>query len=262
MFCITGDNKKLYYEEQGNLSSKETLVLLNGLSQSTVAWALMTPMFGSYRIILLDFVFQGQSEKTGEMRDFNVHAADVKKLLDDLKIEKATIAGISYGSLVAQNFAVNHPEKLSKLILISSFAHKTPYFEAIELSWHRSLDHGGYNLMLDVMLPMVLSEHYFAKPLIPIEFMKQARQGTNEDKDALKKLMLATQQREDFRPQLRKIKAPTLVVHGRYDLLLPVHMGEEVFKNIPNAQWRIIDAGHTLNLEAYKELAEMMIEFI
>lgn len=264
MFCKTTDNLNIYFEVQGNESAKETLVFLNGLSQSTVSWILTTPYFkNDYRIVLMDFIFQGQSDKTGEWRSFDTHARDVESVLDYLKIDKAIVAGLSYGSLVAQHLAINHGNRISKLLLISTFAHKTPYYDAIELSWWRALEFGGYNLMLDIMLPSVLSENYFLNPLIPIDLMKQTRQEANEDKQALFKLMRATKERIDYRPELKKIKIPTIVIQGEKDLLLPVHMANEVAKAIPNSQFKVIPhVGHTLNLEAVPQMVAIMKDFL
>lgn len=263
MFCKTNDGLNLYYEVQGNISAPKTIVFLNGLSQSTIAWILTTPYFKDYRIVLLDFIFQGQSDKSGESRNFDQHAKDVTRVLDEIKIEKVILAGLSYGSLVAQHFAVLYPQRLEKLVLISTFAHKTPYYDAVELAWWRALELGGYPLMLDIMLPSVLSEEYFKNPLIPIEMMKQARQEVNGEKEALFKLMQATKARPDYREELRKIKTPTIVIQGEKDLLLPVHMAAEVSKNIPNSQFKIISgAGHTLNLEAIPQMSKEMKDFI
>lgn len=264
MFCKTTDNLNIYFEVQGNENAKETLVFLNGLSQSTVSWILTTPYFkNEYRIVLIDFIFQGQSDKIGEWRSFDTHARDVISVLDYLKIEKAIVAGLSYGSLVAQHLAINHGNRISKLLLISTFAHKTPYYDAIELSWWRALEFGGYNLMLDIMLPSVLSENYFLNPLIPIDLMKQTRQEANEDKQALFKLMRATKERVDYRPELIKITVPTIIIQGEKDLLLPVHMAGEVAKAIPNSQFKVIPhVGHTLNLEAVPQMAKTMKDFI
>ena len=264
MFCKTTDNLNIYFEVQGNENAKETLVFLNGLSQSTVSWILTTPYFkNDYRIVLMDFIFQGQSDKTGEWRSFDTHARDVVSVLDYLKIDKAIIAGLSYGSLVAQHLAINHGNRISKLLLISTFAHKTPYYDAIELSWWRALEFGGYNLMLDIMLPSVLSENYFLNPLIPIDLMKQTRQEANEDKQALFKLMRATKERVDYRPELKKITVPTIVIQGEKDLLLPVHMAGEVAKAIPNSQFKVIPhVGHTLNLEAVPQMVAIIKDFL
>jgi|GEM_PF-114189 len=264
MFYKTSDKLNLYYEVQGNPDSKNHLIFLNGLSQSTAAWGLMLPAFAKeYKIILCDFIFQGQSDTKGKERSFDEHAADIYGLINSLKINKITIAGLSYGSLVAQHIALNYPEKINKLILLSSFAHKTSYFEAISLAWQRALETGGYSLMLDVMLPTVLSESYFEHPLIPINILKSARQTTNTDAGALNKLMDATYQRGDYREKLKAIKTPTIVIHGEKDALLPVHMGKAVGDSIPGSIFEVVSgAGHTLNLEAVPQTVKLILEFI
>lgn len=264
MYYKTSDNLNFYYEVHGNLNSKKSLIFLNGLSQSTAAWGLMLPAFADdYQIILCDFIFQGQSDNKGSDRNFDQHAADIYGLLNSLNIDKIDIAGLSYGSLVAQHIALNYPEKVNKLILLSSFAHKTSYFEAISLAWQRALNTGGYSLMLDVMLPTVLSEAYFEHPLIPINILKNARQTTNTDAGALNKLMDATYQRGDYREKLKGIKIPTIVIHGEKDALLPVHMGKAVGDSIQGSVFEIIPgAGHTLNLEAVPQTVKLIREFI
>jgi pimeloyl-ACP methyl ester carboxylesterase len=264
MKCKTIDDLNVYYEVQGNTSSQETLVFLNGLTQSTVSWLFVLPYFKEkYKIILLDFIFQGQSDKAEHWRDFDQHANDVKHVLQQEKINKATIIGLSYGSMVAQNFAVNHPNFVNKLILISTFAHKTPYYEAIELSWWRALEFGGYNLMLDIMLPSVLSEEYFSHPIIPIQLMKEARLDAQQNKQAIFNLMQATKERKDYRPNLEKINVPTLIIQGEKDLLLPVHLAQEVHKHIKDSKLKVIsNAGHTLNLEHVPDVCGYIKEFL
>lgn len=264
MKCKTIDDLNIYYEVQGNTSSQETLVFLNGLTQSTVSWLFVLPYFKEkYKIILLDFIFQGQSDKAEHWRDFDQHANDVKHVLQQEKINKATIIGLSYGSMVAQNFAVNHPTFVNKLILVSTFAHKTPYYEAIELSWWRALEFGGYNLMLDIMLPSVLSEDYFSHPIIPIQLMKDARLDAQQNKQAIFNLMQATKERKDYRPNLEKITSPTLIIQGEKDLLLPVHLANEVHKHIKDSKLKVIaNAGHTLNLEHVPEVCGYIKEFL
>ncbi|MES2591456.1 MAG: alpha/beta hydrolase [Bacteroidota bacterium] len=264
MYYKTSDNLKLYYEVHGNAYSTNYLIFLNGLSQSTAAWQLMIPSFTSdYQVILCDFIFQGQSDATGDSRNFDQHAADVNGLVSSLGIEKLTVIGISYGSLVAQHFTLNYSEKVDKLILLSSFAHKTSYFDAISFAWQRALETGGYPLMLDIMLPTVLSEKYFEHPLIPINILKASRKNVNTEADSLKKLMEATFNRGDYRKKLKAIKCPTLIIHGEKDGLLPVHMGEAVGDSIARSKFEVIaGAGHTLNLEAITQTVELIKEFI
>jgi 3-oxoadipate enol-lactonase len=251
-------------ETRIHLDSPETIIFLNGLTQSTMAWAFVTPAFKEkYRIILMDFIFQGQSTKEAKSRNFDQHAGDVRILLEHEQRKRVIMIGISYGSLVAQHFAVLYPEFLSRLVLISTFAHKTPYYDAVELSWWKALEAGGYNLMLDIMLPSVLSENYFSHPLVPISAMKEARKGLNQGAEAIFNLMKATRERKDFRKDLERINTPTLIIQGEKDLLLPVHMAEEVHKHIRNSRLVIIkNAGHTLNLEKVPEVCKTILEFL
>ena len=251
MHCKTRDQKNIFFEVTGNLASKKTLLFLNGLSQSTISWGLVTPHFkDEYKIILMDFIFQGQSDKEGEIRDFDTHAQDVLSVLDCLGVNSVILVGLSYGSLVGQHFSLLFPDRISKLTLLSTFAHKTPYYEAIENSWSRALETGGYSLMLDVMLPFVLSDSYFENPLIPIEVLKQTRKDVVEAK-ALQKLMAATSARKDYRGELQKITCPALVIHGALDTLFPIYMGKAVAEAIPGCTFIAVqNAGHTLNIEA------------
>jgi pimeloyl-ACP methyl ester carboxylesterase len=264
MLLQTSDNQKLYYEIQGNPHATETIVFLNGLTQSTLSWGLMTPFFkADYKIILLDFIFQGQSDKTGEWRTFDQHAADVKQVLDKENTKQIHLVGLSYGSLVAQHFALLFPAYLKKLVLLSTFAHKTPYYEAIELSWWRALENGGSDLLLDIMLPTVLSENYFANPLIPIQTMRELRKESNQNATAILNLMRTTKERDDFREEIEKIKTPTLIIQGERDLLLPVHLANEVHLRIKNSKFIVVkNAGHTLNLEHVAEVSGYIRDFL
>lgn len=264
MNCKTKDGLKIYYEVQGNMNASETLVFLNGLTQSTLAWFFCLPFFKDhYKIILMDFIFQGQSDKTGEPRDFDQHAEDVVAVLNAENISQINLIGLSYGSLVAQHFAVNHPEKINKLVLLATFAHKTAIFNAIELSWWRALETGGYNLMFDTMMPFVLSDEYFSQPIIPIEMLKRSREDLNSNAQAIFNLMRATKDRDDYRDELKKIKTPTLIIQGEKDQLLPPYLAQEVHKNISGSKFEIIKgAGHTLNLERVPEVCTLILGFL
>ena len=81
MICITEDHKKIFFEVLGNLESSTTVVLLNGLSQTTQSWGLVIPKLIDVRIIVLDFIFQGRSDHNSEVRSFDMHANDVLCIL-------------------------------------------------------------------------------------------------------------------------------------------------------------------------------------
>ncbi|MBC7411602.1 MAG: alpha/beta hydrolase [Bacteroidia bacterium] len=252
----------MIYNQYINNNKSRTIVLLNGLTQTTAAWGLMYEGLSQrFNILLLDLHFQGQSNKEGNWKDFDAHASDVLEVIKSKDIAPPILCGISYGSMVAQHFAVNYPTQLSGLVLVSTFAHKTPLFNAIELSWFNALKYGGYKLMLDVMLPHVFSEHYFQNPLIPIDVLKNARmEEMSEQSEFIVKLMTATLHRKDYRQHLQKITVPTLIIQGEKDALLPTYMSDDVHANIKNSSYIILpNLGHTLNLEAPTDLCKLII---
>jgi 3-oxoadipate enol-lactonase len=262
------DGSFLYYEVQGNPEAAITLVFLNGLSQSTLSWAGIAPSFyKEHRVILLDLVFQGQSGTAEKFRSYDEHAADVFSLLKQEGAstgsgKKIILCGISYGSAVAQHALANHPDFFAGGILLSTFAHNTALFNAIGESWISALQAGGYPLMLDIMLPVVLGKSYFEKPLIPIQTLKEVRIGRDLSAESLLKLMKATDERGDYRGQLKKIKAPVIVVQGEEDILIPPAIAKEVAAEIPGAEFTVIEkAGHTLNLEAIPQTISIIRKF-
>ncbi|HLG04045.1 MAG TPA: alpha/beta hydrolase [Bacteroidia bacterium] len=257
------DGTELYYEVHGKENSDFTIVFLNGLSQSTFSWAGISPTLAQEsKIILLDSVFQGKSGAPEDFRTFDAHAADLYELLQSLKATNIILAGISYGSAIAQHALVNYPHFFRGAILISTFAHSTPVFDAIGASWKAALRIGDYPLLLDVMLPTVLGRSYFENPLIPVQALKEMRIGNQLKASSLLKLMRATETRGDYRQQLKNIKVPVLVIQGEEDMLIPPVVAREVADHISGAKFEIIKkAGHTLNLEAIPQLIILIREF-
>lgn len=254
------DGVEMYFEIQGKTDSESTLVFLNGLSQSTLAWAAIAPAFyENHRVVLIDLVFQGQSGKAEKFRTYDEHAADVFHLLQENGKGKIFLCGISYGSAVAQHLLVNYPDYFSGAVLLSTFGHNTNQFNLIGESWVAALKAGSYALMLDVMLPTVFGRSYFENPLIPIQTMKESRVARNLEADNLLKLMNATEVRGDYRSKLKNVKVPVIVVQGEEDFLIPPSIAKDVADNIPEAKFVVIEkVGHTLNLEAIPQTISVL----
>ena len=257
------DGLQMYYEIHGNSHSNTRLLLLNGVTQSTLAWYFLLPALHSYEIVLVDFIFQGQSDKTGPVRSFDQHAADLMSLLSALPPKETIPVGISYGGMVAQHLLFQNQTSFKRAVLLSTMAYKSEYFKTVEVSWHQALAFGGYPLLLDVMLPYVLSESYFEHPLIPVADMKKLRASVNTAAEPIFKLMAATRERKDYRPELAQISVPCLVIHGEADLLFPLSVGQAVADALPNAEFVVIpNAGHTLNLEGIPLVVSAIQTFV
>ncbi|MCK6640343.1 MAG: alpha/beta hydrolase [Bacteroidia bacterium] len=258
-FHRTADGLSMYYElYRGENPDQPVVVFLNGLSQSTQSWLGVTsglPENTGY--LCLDLVHQGKSDEASEFRSYDAHSADVIGLCDALDLKRVYLCGISYGGAVAQHLLVNYPGRFSGAVLAATFAHKTELFNAIGESWKSALSAGGYPLMLDVMLPLVLGDSYFRNPLIPIPMLKAMRVANEISVSRLLKLMQATEEREDYRCKLKAIQEPVLILHGAEDLLITEEISGELHRNIPGSKLQIVEsAGHTLNLEAIPQLTD------
>ncbi len=255
---------KLYYEYYLFDENLPTVVFINGLSQSTAAWALTRFYLGTPgNYLFMDNFFQGQSDKEGDFRTFEEHAAETVELCQKLKIQKIIPAGISYGSAIAMRIIVNYPEYCEKAILMSAFAYKTTLFDTIGHSWKRALEIGGYDLMLDVMIPNVFGMPYFDKPVIPLDQLRAMRSGLNEQTAALLKLMQATEVSGDFLERLRYVKMPVLILQGELDILTTPKMARDIKYAIQGSELRILEGkGHSLNIEAALEVASCVRQFV
>ncbi|AFM04536.1 putative hydrolase or acyltransferase of alpha/beta superfamily [Bernardetia litoralis DSM 6794] len=250
------DGFSIYYEHHFIDDSKYTLVFLNGLSQSTVSWyPIVQVLKNQFNIVLIDSIFQGQSDQKGDYRSFEQHAADANQVLEKINAKRIVPIGISYGGAVAMRLLVNYPTNIEKAVLLSTFANRTPYFDFIGNTWRSALLSGGYELMLDVMLPAVLGQDYFFSPLIPIQDIQNARLLNKITSDSLMKLMDATENSGDYREELKSVSIQVKVIHGSQDILTTPKMGQNIVDALPNASFKLLPRkGHTLNLEAIPEL--------
>ncbi|MBX0334394.1 alpha/beta hydrolase [Pontibacter sp. HSC-14F20] len=258
------DGLELHYELHGRADATQAMVFLNGLSQSTAAWAGLVHALGKkYRLVLVDLLFQGQSDEAPEHRSFEEHAADLADLLRNLQLPADTIlVGISYGGAVAQRFLVKHPELVQRGVLLSTFPFKDAYFDGISTSWKQALLAGGYPLMLDVMLPFVLGRTYFLNPIITIENLKNSKTSQSPTPDRLLKLVRATEESGNYLEELKKVQVPVLVVHGEEDMLCTPEMGRAMYQSLPHGELEILPhVGHTLNLECIPDLIQLLDAF-
>jgi pimeloyl-ACP methyl ester carboxylesterase len=106
---------KLFFRELGQ---GQPIVILHGIFGSSDNWLTQARILSSeYRVITVDLRNHGQSEHSDEF-DYKVMVSDIEKFIDDLKLKDVILIGHSMGGKVAMNFAIAHPEKLQKLIVV------------------------------------------------------------------------------------------------------------------------------------------------
>ena len=107
---------EIYYEVHG--AGPRTLVLIRGLGSNLLAWyAQIDVLAQHYRCVVFDNRGAGRTDKPDAPYSIKQMGDDTASLMDALGITRAALLGISMGGMIAQEFAINHQEKLSCLIL-------------------------------------------------------------------------------------------------------------------------------------------------
>jgi pimeloyl-ACP methyl ester carboxylesterase len=191
-------------------------------------------------------------------------AADAVGLLDALDVRRAHIVGASLGGMVAQLVAADFPERtLSLTSIMSSTGNRalpTAAPEALEVLNNRgpdpAADFEGYLAHAAKGAAVIGSPAYPADP-------EEIRKRTRADFErcyyppGFQRQYAAAASSPDRRPKLATIKAPTVVIHGAADPLVPLAGGQDTAANIPGAELRVIEGmGHDIPAALYDTIVE------
>jgi len=254
----------LHYDVRG---SGEPLLMIMGLGASSARWdpALVENLARSLKVITFDNRGAGRSDKPDVPYSIRMFADDAAGVLDSLGIARAHIFGVSMGGMIAQEFALTYPKRVATLTLgctTAGGAHTVPpppesiailtapregvpYDEILRRSWPLGYtpdyirDHRDY---LEAEIARSLED-----PTPPFAFQRQF-EGT---------LTLNVWDR------LPQIKAPTFVVTGAEDVLIPAKNSEILAARIPGARLHVIEgAGHGFMTQARDEFARIFLPFV
>lgn len=256
---ITINHHAVYYELSGH--GERTLVLFNGITMSTAAWAFMLPALENhYRLLRLDFLGQGESDKPQQqLYTLEEQAELAATLLDELGIERIYLAGLSYGGMVAQHFARRHQQRIDKLLLASTLAWSDSVNRALSDSWIAAEAAGGFELRYTVSIPWLFSSRFLAAHAAMLPDLK--RMSALADWPSVIRLMEGVKL-HDARTWLDTLRIPTQIIVGSEDRLTPRNQAELLLERIPGARLDLIPgAGHVLHLEATEAFCRAILGF-
>lgn len=247
-----GNGIELYYEEKG---SGEALILLHGLTSNHLMLKQEMEYFqDQFRVIGLDARGHGESDKPSHY-NLNDHIQDVISLMDYLKIEKANLLGMSMGTYIAQGLAITVPDRIDKMVLVSGSSHGKKPSEGL-LAEHEKEVKG---LAFDEQLGR-LSKYIFFDLEAVGNWLKTIPGRLTPEQQEIAANALAG---FDFRPNLSKVKAKTLVISGKYDGLNPPEDGKMIADLIPNARFVLFEkSGHAPNVEETELFMELVSGFL
>ncbi|MCL2170448.1 MAG: alpha/beta hydrolase [Defluviitaleaceae bacterium] len=246
---IDFNGKAIYVEVHGE---GEPLVLLNGIMMSTLSWSqFISALSKNNKLILLDLLDQGQSHKMSEDYPVTLQADVVKCVLDELRIRKAHISGISYGAAVAMNFAVMYPEYVDRLVLFNCIPYTSPWLADIGEGW--KVARVSPEVYYQMTIPVIYSMGFYNKRTEWLAARKKFLiENVFNNKDFLDAMERLTDSMyaHDVRDRLCGIESKTLVVGCRDDYLTPLPEQRLISDSIPNASLVIIeDCGHVTPYE-------------
>lgn len=251
----------LYYELHGS-ENAPVLVLNNGILMNAAhSWVFQTAALSKrYRLLQYDCRGQGQSDHPESPYSMELHADDLSALLEALQIEKAHIAGISYGGEVAQAFALKYPQRVRSLILMDTVSEVSAELRIIVQSWVEALRTGDALKFFNATVPWNFSPNWIAANTKILEDAK--------DRYALLDFPAVIRLCEaffgvDFTARLHEIKVPTCILVGDLDLLKGVRYAEILKRGIPHAEFHVLTgAGHATCLERPDEFNTIVLGFL
>jgi pimeloyl-ACP methyl ester carboxylesterase len=248
---------RIHYLEAG---SGPAVILLHGLGGDTSNWATTVgPLAAKFRVIVPDQIGFGRSDKPL----LNYRVATLVDFLDgfmkQVGVERASLVGNSLGGFTAAAFALAHPEKVERLVLVDAAGFSLP----------KDLDPrtlSALNPSTREQAKTILSIIFYNKQLITDATvdMMLTRHVTAGDGYTVQRFIDSIAHGEDMLDgRLGGIKQPTLIVWGREDQLTPMWMAERFKKEISGSELVVFDkCGHVPQMEKAAEFNAAVMKFL
>jgi pimeloyl-ACP methyl ester carboxylesterase len=198
-------------------------------------------------------------------------ADDGIQLLETLKIEKAHIFSTSMGGMIAQIISAQYPEKVKTFTLIASTAStpspiNAPTRAVREIMLQRSKNpNASYEEIIKREIKMVSLIGMEGREVDTPEFRKETIENLDRSKDGsgYARQLLSILASKDRLKKIKKIKAPTLIIHGKDDPMIHVKNAYRMHKLIPHSRLKIIkNMRHLIEPEVLKQFEGMLLEHL
>lgn len=242
----------IYYEEHGQENSNtEPLVLIMGFTVSSIGWHWNVPAFAEhFRTIAFDNRGVGQSDKPEGAYSMQMFADDTAGVLDALDIQKAHIFGISMGGMIAQEFALRHPDRVKTLTLgcTNCGGENTVMSTDPEvLNMLGNIESVSVEEAALAMTKVAVTPWFMQKHMDTLIELNQLSAAHPTPKQGMVSQMAAIQSHDTY-SRLPEISVPSLVLTGKEDGLVPPENSVILSKQIPNAELVILsNASHLFN---------------
>jgi 3-oxoadipate enol-lactonase len=249
---------RIHWDEEG---SGAPLLLIMGLGWPLQAWHRLRPVLSEkYRTIAVDNRGVGRSEAPAGPYSIAQMAADAAAVLNAARVNAAHIFGVSMGGMIAQEFALQYPNKVRSLILGCTAAGGPEAVRAEEAA-------------LQVLMTRGQDPDQFARAINPFIYDAGTSRQLVEEDTAVRRKWYASADAYFAQLQavigweaysrLAQIAAPTLVIHGENDRLVPAENGKRIAGRIAGAKLVIIPgASHVFSTDQPAAAQAAILEFL
>ena len=258
---LARDGARIFYRVDGPPRA-ESLVLIMGLGWDMSGWDLLVPHMRDYRVLRLDNRGTGRSDHPDHAYTMRQMAADVVRCMNAAGIERAHVYGASLGSMIAQELALAFPSRVRSLILgcpspgVVSFP-GSPGLLRLAMGAGRVTPEESFRRAVPYLYGVSRTERPEA-----IEEVFRRRQASRVDPVGMRRQLAAILSWTSVN-RLHTITAPTLVIHGDRDRLIPAINGRLVARLIPGARLHILHgAGHVYGTDRPAEHFAALREFL
>lgn len=252
----------IYYEVHGE---GEPFALIMGFGGSVEGWFRAIPVFSrEYQLIAFDNRGAGRSDKPDVPYTMEMMADDLAGLLDAIGINSAHIQGISMGGMIAQHFALRYPERVTSLTLgcTTCGGPHSAMIDAETTSFMQSLPKLPPEEGTRELLRLCMSQEFIDKNPDLIEQIVAKMLEHPAPPHGMMRQLQAIMGHDTYE-HLPEIKAPTMVIAGDADRLIPVENSRILASKIPGAELVILkNMGHMFGFEAEDETNRIMLDFL
>lgn len=260
--------RKIAYDEArpaNPADERGTILLLTGLASKRLGWYGQIEVFGrEYRTIAMDHRDTGDSDEVAEDYTPADLADDAAALLQALDISHAHVIGISLGGFAALQFALRHADMLDKLVLVSTSAGGSTHVPASPeiialLTPEPGLEVGERAIRSYSRIMAV--EFVAAHPEALERIAHTARYRPQSAAGYMRQLRASLA--HDVVDALHRITAPTLIIHGNLDPLVPPQNGAYLAAHIPGAKHLVYQGvGHIPIVERADDFNRDVLAFL
>jgi pimeloyl-ACP methyl ester carboxylesterase len=255
------DGARIFYRLHGPRAG-EPLVLIMGLGWDMTGWHLLVPHLRSYRTLRLDNRGTGRSDKPDRPYSIQQMAGDVIRCMNDAGVESAQVYGGSLGGMIAQELALSYPGRVRALVLgctspgVLAFP-PSPFFARMVLRRQPLSPEESFMRAAPFLYHAALTERPEA-----VEEVMRRRIASNVSPVGFRRQLEAILRWSSlFR--LRQVTAPTLVIHGDHDKLVPPANGRLIARLIPGAQLAMLKgAGHVYGTDRPEEHLDLLLGWL